>query len=385
MNEIKSEAKLTFAEATSIIIGHGVGSGILAVPFLASRNRIIDIVIILLLAYLVNLLMHLMIAELSYNNKGAQLIKCLEHEVFKGKIKNIASWFTFILLGFSVIVNVSGFIVGASDVFQAWFGISPRAGMILYYILASTVVLFGMKLVGVCEKLSVALMVGVMLFLFIWSVASGAQVLPNTFYAHSNWIILYSIVSFSLSAVMSVPQAVKGLGGDAKKIKASIALGTGVNLSLIFLITITTFIGVGEAITRRGALVDLADQLGGFVSIIGYVFSLLALSTSFWANTLNLRDVIDEQAHVGPRISWAISTLPCLLIALIGIGTFVGFVRLASVIQVLTGIGIIVAYNKSRRSTEVHPICGKLGSLPFQLLVVISSILATAGALVKIV
>ena len=31
--EIHGEAELTFFEATSIIVGHGVGSGILSVPF----------------------------------------------------------------------------------------------------------------------------------------------------------------------------------------------------------------------------------------------------------------------------------------------------------------------------------------------------------------
>ena len=35
---IETESKLTFFEATSIIIGHGVGSGILAVPYIASRT-----------------------------------------------------------------------------------------------------------------------------------------------------------------------------------------------------------------------------------------------------------------------------------------------------------------------------------------------------------
>ncbi len=42
MNEsrqaIESESRLTFFEATSIIVGHGVGSGILAVPYIASRT-----------------------------------------------------------------------------------------------------------------------------------------------------------------------------------------------------------------------------------------------------------------------------------------------------------------------------------------------------------
>ena len=48
MKEIRSESKLTFFEATSIIVGHGVGSGILSVPFLASRNRWYDILWIIL-------------------------------------------------------------------------------------------------------------------------------------------------------------------------------------------------------------------------------------------------------------------------------------------------------------------------------------------------
>ena len=37
MAKVHGESKLTFLESTSIIIGHGVGSGILSVPFLASR------------------------------------------------------------------------------------------------------------------------------------------------------------------------------------------------------------------------------------------------------------------------------------------------------------------------------------------------------------
>ncbi len=34
MKNIQGESKLTFFEATSIIVGHGVGSGILSVPLL---------------------------------------------------------------------------------------------------------------------------------------------------------------------------------------------------------------------------------------------------------------------------------------------------------------------------------------------------------------
>lgn len=384
MKEIKSEARLTFAEATSIIVGHGVGSGILAVPYLASRNTWWDIIWIIALVYFVNLLMHYMIAELSYNNSGAQFIKCLENELFTGKAKKIVTWIAFGLLGLSVLANVSSFVSGAGAVFNAWFGIPDWAGMLLFFILAALVVLFGMKLVGIAEKISVWAMIGVIIVLLVATLKSPLSPLPCEFHASSNLLALYSMVSFSLSAVMSVPQVVKGLNGDAKRVRRAIATGTGINVGLILLITTMTLIGAGSAITQNGALVDLSAHLGGWVSVVGYIFSLLALATSFWANTLNLRDIVHEQTNMGLRKSYLISCMPSVLLALFGLQTFVGFTRIASVIQVVTGIGIIVSYNKSRKREGESLICGWSGTLPFQIIVVISSVLATVGALAKV-
>ena len=384
MKEIRSESKLTFFEATSIIVGHGVGSGILSVPFLASRNRWYDILWIILLVYGINLVMHFMIAELSYNNGGAQFIKCFEKELFVGRMKKAATWFAFGLLGFSVVVNVSGFIAGASAVFEAWFGLPSAAGMLLFYVLAASVVYIGMKLVGICEKIAVFSMVGVIGILFIATLLSDVSPLPASFVSASNLLALYSMVSFSLSAVMSVPQVVKGLNGDRNQSMGSIAAGTGINVGLILLITFMTLLGAGSGVTENGALVDLSLHLGGWVSIIGYIFSLLALATSFWANTLNLRDIVNEQTGWGVKKSWLAASLPCLVIALIGVESFVGFTRLAGVVQVLTGIGIIIAYNRSRKHEGSSLICGRLGTIPFQVIVVVSSLLSTIGSLLAV-
>ena len=382
--KITGEAELTFLEATSIIVGHGVGSGILSVPFLASRNTWWDILWIVALAYCINLIMHYMIAELSYNNNGAQFIKCFENELFTGKFKKVATWIAFGLLGLSVLVNVAGFIAGASAVLRSWFGIPDWAGMLIYYAFAALVVFYGMKLVGICEKISVFAMVAVIGILFVATLFSDTSALPSTFVAGTNLLALFSMVSFSLSAVMSVPQVVKGLQGNTLRIRASIATGMGINVGLILIVTFMTLLGAGSKITEDGALVDLANHLGGWVAIVGYIFSLLALSTSFWANTLNLRDIVHEQTKWSIRLSYVVATVPCLVLALIGLQSFVGFTRLASVIQVLTGIGIIISYNRSRKREKDSPICGVFGILIFQILVVLSSLLATVGAVLPV-
>ena len=50
----------------------------------------------------------------------------------------------------------------------------------------------------------------------------------------------------------------------------------------------------------------------------------------------------------------------------------------------MTGIGIIVAYNRSRHRTGASPICGKFGSLPFQIFIVVFTLLSSVGALLPV-
>lgn len=385
MSNVKSGAKLTFYEASSIIVGHGVGAGILSVPYLASRNSIREIIWIIGFCYLFNVLLHLLVAELSYNNDGAQFVNCFDKELFSGSFKRLMTWLTFGLLGVSVIVNVSAFLTGAAAVFRTWFGLPDTVGMLIFFVIGAGVVFAGAKPVGICEKIAVSSMIAVVGILFSATLLKGTKPLPTGWHGANNLLALLGMVSFSLSAVMSTPQVVKGLGSDPKRIRLAIGAGLAVNAALILLITLMTLLGAGTNVTEDGALVDLAAYLGGWVSIIGYVFTLLALATSFWANTLNLRDIVNEQTGWGNRLSWLTASLPCLILALMGLSSFVGFTRFASIIQVVTGLGVIAAYNISRRRTGGSALLGRFGTIPFQIVIVLCTLAATLGAVLPVI
>ena len=263
-------------------------------------------------------------------------------------------------------------------------GLPDAAGILLFYILGAGVVFVGMKLVGICEKYAVGAMAAVVLILLIATLRSELTPLRTAGAGINTALALFGMISFSLSAVMSTPQVVKGLNGDVKGIRAAIASGLGVNAGLILLITLMTLLGAGKGITEDGALVDLARHLGGWVSVVGYIFTLLALATSFWANTLNLRDIIHEQTAWNEKLSWLAATAPCLALALFGLSSFVGFTRFASLIQVVTGVGIVWAYHLSRRRTGEVKLVGRFGSLPFQIAVVLCTLLATVGAVLPV-
>ena len=105
---MKSEANLTTFEAISMIVGNSIGTGIIAVPYLATKNSILDVVWMVALAYIVNVILHLIIAELSYNNGGVQIVKSFEGELFHGFAKKVFSWIVFVVYGLAIMIGVSG-------------------------------------------------------------------------------------------------------------------------------------------------------------------------------------------------------------------------------------------------------------------------------------
>ena len=129
-NHIKTEAHLTTFEAISMIVGNSIGTGIIAAPYLATKNSMLDVVWMVLIAYCVNVILHLIIAELSYNNGGVQLVKSFEGELFHGKMKQIFSWGVFIVYGLAIMIGVSGNINGGAQIFVNWFGMPFAAAQL---------------------------------------------------------------------------------------------------------------------------------------------------------------------------------------------------------------------------------------------------------------
>ncbi|MCR4562775.1 MAG: hypothetical protein K5694_06210 [Bacilli bacterium] len=386
--EIQSESRFSYFESIGVIVGHGVGAGILSVPFMASHNPWWMSLIILIVAFAVNVLLHLMVAELSYRHGGAQFVQCLQRTIFKGKVGKVFTWIAFGLLGLSVILNCCSYITGVATALYQWFGLPLWAGMLIYYVFAALVVFFGMKAVGISEKYCVFAMIAVMLVLMIAAFTVGLNPLPSAFTTINKVLGLYGMVSFALSSVMSVPTVVKGSNGNKKQIRISVILGTGINVTLVFVLTLITLLACGTGVSENGALVDLSGKIGGWVGIVGYVFTILALSTSLWANTLNLRDIIHEQFRKIPlRLCWVIVSLPCLIITLISLipvfnATFVKFASVASVIQIVTNLAIVVAYSVTRRKFPDSPLLGKWGALGFQILVIVMALVASVGAVI---
>ncbi len=382
--KMKSEAKLTTFEAISMIVGNSIGTGIIAVPYLATKNSLLDVVWMVGLAYLVNVILHLIIAELSYNNGGVQLVKSFEGELFHGAAKKVFSWVVFAVYGLAIMVGVSGNINGGAQIFTSGFHMPVWAAQLVYYLIAGSVVFAGMKAVGIAQKYAVILLMGIV------AVMTGATLFGplNTLYTApfhwNNLLALYSMVVFATSANQAVIQVVKGLDGNPRKIRKSIFIGFGLSSAFVLIVTMTVLLGTKGTIDKELAYMQLGESIGKWAVILAGIFSLFALLTTFWSNTLALRDVVHEQVGIGNRVSWLAATIPCILFSVFGVDSFILLTRIMSGVVVLVSIMLVLTYGKSRRKAGASPICGVIGTLPFQILMVVSTIVSAAGALLPL-
>ncbi|MCI6919684.1 MAG: hypothetical protein MR817_04130 [Lachnospiraceae bacterium] len=382
--KMNSEAQFTTFEAISMIVGNSIGTGIIAVPYLAVRNSMWDVVWMVAFAYIVNVILHLIIAELSYNNGGVQLVKSFEGELFHGKMKKIFSWIMFVVYGLAIMVGVSGNINGGAQIFVNWFGLPLWAAQLIYYLIAGSVVFMGMKAVGIAQKYSVAL-----LLVIVAVMTAGTFLHPrNTLYTApfhiNNLLALYSMVVFATSANQAVIQVVKGLNGDSKRIRKTIFTGFGLSSLFVLVVTLTVLLGTKGVVDKELAYMQLGESIGGWALILAGIFSLFALLTTFWSNTLALRDVVHEQVGTGNRVSWLIATVPCILFAVFGVNSFIVLTRIMSGVVVLVSIMLVLTYGKSRKKVGSSPICGIFGTVPFQVLMMVSTIVSAVGAMLPL-
>lgn len=381
---IKTEAKLTTFEAVSMIVGNSIGTGIIAVPYLAMKNSLFDVVWMVAIAYCINVILHLIIAELSYNNGGVQLVKSLEGELFQGKFKKICSWIMFVVYGLAIMIGVSGNINGGAQIFVNWFGVSFQVAQLVYYCIAGIVVFIGMKAVGIAQKYAIIVLFGIVAAMTTGTFLHPLNHLTQATFHWNNLLALYSMVVFATSANQAVIQVVKGLEGNARKIRKAIFIGFGISSLFVLIVTSTVLLGTKGSIDKELAYMQLGESIGGWAVILAGIFALFALLTTFWSNTLSLRDVVHEQIGIGNRISWLLATIPCILFAMFGVNSFILLTRIMSGVVILVSIMLVITYGKSRKKAGASPICGVMGTIPFQVLMVISTLLSAIGALIPL-
>ncbi len=111
------KSQLTFLEATSLVVGAGVGGGVMAVPFLASQTGLLSFLPIILIAAAINIVLNLLLVDvLVRDGRDLQIVELMTTYVFRGRFGKQISWVFFTILGFSFIASLTAYVAGAGEV-----------------------------------------------------------------------------------------------------------------------------------------------------------------------------------------------------------------------------------------------------------------------------
>ena len=380
---MENNKKLSLWESAAIITGYGIGGGVMAMPYLAERNGLPMAFLILTIAFFSSVILHLMIADMCLKTgSDSQMIGLFSKYVFVGKFKKAMTVTFFVIMLLVLLTNLATYIAGAQEIITPLTGISPFIAKVLFYIVAAAVALFGLKVLGISEKYAVGVIYILVFTLAGFSFFHISRPLPFRPGTVNQGLAYFGMAMFSFSAFFSVPQAVTGLDGDVKQIRKAITIGMLNNYILIVVITISALLSSTEV--TQVAMVGWSRGIGSWAEIVGSVFTLLAMLTTYWSISLALADIIREQTNWNDKISWVAATVPSILITFIDMGGFMEFMRLAGgLIAIIIALMVVPAYRKSRRE-EGEGLLKNWGCTAMQVFIIIAYIFMAVGNVVTV-
>ena len=375
--------QLTIVESACIITGYGIGGGVMAMPYLAQRNGCLMSLLILAAAFLASFILHVMIAELAVKSGGgSQIIEVFSRYLFQGKYKKVLRLAFFVIMALVLFTNLAAYISGAAEIISELLGISLWLSRLLFYAAAASVVLFGLKAVGVSEKLAVGVIFLLVGLLACFSMLHIQNPLPVKAGSITEGLAYFGMGMFAFSAFFSVPQAVSGLGGDGKKVRKAVFLGLLKNFILITVITVCALLSSAQV--TEVAMIGWSKGIGSWAEMVGSLFTILAMLTTYWSISLALADIVEEQLKLSRRLCWVIATLPSLALTFAGLGGFMEFMRLAGgLIAILIALLVVPAFRKASREPG-DSLLGRWSGGWMQILIIIAYVLMAVGNVVKI-
>lgn len=352
--------KMAPSEVTFTVIGAVIGSGCLGTAYASRLAGWPVIALWFILAGFLTVCSMLYVAETSFRTKQLVQLPGLA-ERYVGKVGSI-------IIFTSVAVNSIGCLIayfnGSGDILAQMLGVPREIGMIIFLIPAVGVSWFGLKATGAGAKLLSIGMITLLVVLCIASFLSDKVDVNNVVFV--NWrfaVPLFSVAAFSYIGQYLVPDLVRGMSHDPKKLAPAIVKGMVISAVLLIMIPLSVMlINKPDEITQVATL-SWGQALGDWAFFTSNIFALIAMLTSYWAiKTTFVTNVVDV---LKLKSEWDIKTrliITAVIVAIplyLSMGKIVGFVDAIFAAGTFGGVVMaiipVMMLRKSRKTGDIDP------------------------------
>ncbi len=336
-----------FLYSVAVLVGTMVGVGVFGIPFVFSKSGFWVGFLFLLGIGLVTVLLNLMYGEVVLRTEK-------EHQITGYTEMYLGIWFKRAIL-FSVALSLYSalltymIIAGEflSNIFSSVFYISQTSHSFIFFLIFSTLILWGIKRISWVELFLVGLFV--FLIFLILGVGVG-KIEPSNFSGiyREFWFLPYGVLLFAFAGFSAIPIQRNILRGKEYLLKKSI-FSAVILTGFLYLIFAVTVLGISGDTTTPDAISGRYEFLGGRIIFLGSLFGVLAVSTSFLMLGSAFLDIFHLDYGLTRKRAWLLVIIPPLILFLGGLRTFIDIISLAGSVAIgLEGIVLTFVYIKSK-------------------------------------
>lgn len=344
----------TFLRSAAVLIGTMVGVGVFGIPFAFAKAGFWVGFLFLIFIAAVTLVMNFMYGEVILRTHAKhQLVGYTQ--IYLGSFFKKIIFFTTALSTYSALlayIIISGDFL--SNIFSNFFYFSPVVYSIIFFVIGSLLILKGIKTISRVELVLAGLFVAVILGILVLSASkinfsNFIEVMPVY------WFLPYGIFLFAFAGLPAIPLQRQLLAGREKLLRKSILISVLLVAALYFIFAFSV-LGVSGDTTTPDAISGLFASLGGTIVILGSLFGVLAVSTSYLMLGTAFLDIFHLDFGVSRKLSWFLVIVPPFVLFLGGMRTFIDVISLAGSVGIgIEGVVLVLLFIKSKSKGDRIP------------------------------
>lgn len=343
---------LILYQAIAILSGTIIGAGVLGIPYVISRSGFLVGLIDILILGITVLIIHLYLGEVILRTKeNHQLMGYAECYLKKpGKLA----------MGSAMIIGLFGalvaYTIGIGNAMKALFGGNQLFYSLCFFLALMALIYLGLNAIKNSEIIIASCVILIIIIIFVFSF-NNIDIENFKYFDFSKIFFPYGVILFAFMGSSAIPEMRECLINNKKYLKKSIIIGSLIPLVLYILFTIAV-LGVTGTQTTEVATVGLGKFLGMKMLILGNLFAVFAMSTSFLALGFALKGMFMYDYKLKTDISFLL-TFSIALLGFILLRNFASFKDVISYTGIFAGgiesIVIILMFNKAKKLGNRKP------------------------------
>jgi len=339
-----------FILALSSLVGTIIGAGIFAIPYTMAKSGVLLSLFYFLALGLVVLFLHLAFGEIVLRTKEKHRLLGYTEKYFGKKIRWLIIFSTIVGSVASLLAYI---ILGGNFLNLIFPKISPFSLSLIVWAVLSFFIILGIESISFLELLINSAFLAVVFILIFFAfpkINPSNLVLFNKY----NFLFPYGIVLFSLVGWNAVPE-IERILINKKSLKKIIiiAISFAVFIYLLFGLIVSLVSGPK---TSQEAFSGLVPVLGSKMLILGGLFGIFSISTSFLILGNYLKNTLVFDCHIPYSLSAAIAIFVPVIFFLLRIGNFISIISFVGVfVGLIEGTMISFLWKRARKVGNRKP------------------------------